>query len=49
MFDAVDIERPADGLRILRAGDDKVALFPLLRRLDEEFVERRLAVGLVCT
>src|SRR5205085_8441656 len=42
-----DVARPADGVGILRAGDDEAAVLPLARGADEEPVERRLAVGAV--
>ena len=47
MLDALDIGGPVDVGRILRSGDDEAARRPLPRRLDQQPLERRLAIGAV--
>src|SRR4051794_41802266 len=47
MIDALDIYRPRDVVGIERAGDREFEMRRLPRRLDEEALERRLAVRAV--
>src|SRR4051794_14898245 len=41
------IARPPDRVGVLRTGDDEPPLFPVTRRIDEQPLQHRLAVGTV--